>query len=104
VKYIDPKFIQRFGTAMNEFAYSLGKKNFFVFGEVADNNANIAAFVGRNGPAGADAPDGGLGIDAALDFPSTAPSGRWPPVSSTTAPESTWCETCSTSGGRSRTS
>jgi glycosidase len=69
VKYIDPKFIQRFGTAMNEFAYSIGKKNFFIFGEVADNNANIASFVGRNGSAGSDDPEGGFGIDAALDFP-----------------------------------
>jgi Alpha amylase, catalytic domain len=69
VKYIDPKFIQRFGTAMNEFAYSIGKKNFFIFGEIADNNPNIASFVGRNGPAGEDAPEGGFGIDAALDFP-----------------------------------
>jgi glycosidase len=69
VKYIDPKFIQRFGTAMNEFAYSIGKKNFFVFGEVADDNQNIAAFVGRNGDVSDDAPEGGFGIDAALDFP-----------------------------------
>jgi hypothetical protein len=26
VKYVDPKFIQRFGTAMGEFAYSIGRK------------------------------------------------------------------------------
>ena len=69
VKYIDPKFIQRFGTAMNEFAYSIGKKNFFIYGEVADNNANIASFVGRNGVPGVSDVDGGFGIDAALDFP-----------------------------------
>jgi len=66
VKYIHPKFIQRFGTAMNEFAYTLGKKNFFTFGEVWDDNDNIARFVGRNGSS---EPDGGFGIDAALDFP-----------------------------------
>jgi len=69
VKYIDPKFIQRFGTAMNELAYAIGKKNFFVFGEVADDNANIAAFVGQNGVPGVSDVDGGFGIDAALDFP-----------------------------------
>ena len=69
VKYIDPKFIQRFGTAMSEFAYAIGKKNFFVFGEVADNNANIASFVGQNGVPGVSDVDGGFGIDAALDFP-----------------------------------
>jgi glycosidase len=69
VKYVDPKFIQRFGTAMTEFGYAIGKKNFFTFGEVADNNSNIASFVGRNGPAREQTPDGGLGINAALDFP-----------------------------------
>lgn len=68
VKYVHPKFIQRFGNAMTEFGYSIGKKNFFTFGEVADNNANIASFVGRNGT-DIHGPDGGLGIDAALDFP-----------------------------------
>jgi glycosidase len=68
VKYVDPKQIQRFGNAMTEFGYSIGKKNFFTFGEVADDNVNIASFVGRNGTGGR-GPDGGLGIDAALDFP-----------------------------------
>jgi glycosidase len=68
VKYVHPKFVQRFGNAMTEFGYSIGKKNFFTFGEVADNNANIASFVGRNGT-GIEGADGGLGIDAALDFP-----------------------------------
>lgn len=66
VKYVDPKFIQRFGTAMDEFACSIGKKNFFIFGEVWDDNTNIARFVGRNGQS---EPGGGFGIDAALDFP-----------------------------------
>jgi hypothetical protein len=64
VKYVHPKFIQRFGTAMSEFAYTIGKKNFFIFGEVWDQNDTIASFVGRNSGG-----DGGFGIDAALDFP-----------------------------------
>lgn len=64
VKYVHPKFIQRFGTAISEFAYSIGKKNFFVFGEVWDENDHIADFVGRNS-----GDEGGFGIDAALDFP-----------------------------------
>jgi glycosidase len=65
-KYVDPKFLQRFGTAMNEFAYTIGKKNFFQFGEVWDDAYNIARFVGRNGGS---EPQGGFGIDAGLDFP-----------------------------------
>lgn len=68
VKYIHPKFIQRFGTAISEFAYSIGKKNFFVFGEVWEENDHIAAFVGRN-RSGTEGFTGGFGIDAALDFP-----------------------------------
>ncbi|MGD8451355.1 MAG: alpha-amylase family glycosyl hydrolase [Phycisphaerae bacterium] len=68
VKYVHPKQIQRFGNAMTEFGRTIGKQNFFTFGEVADNNTAIADFVGRNGPGAGDAA-GGLGIDAALDFP-----------------------------------
>jgi glycosidase len=64
VKYVDPEAIEVFGNAMREFALSVGKKNFFVFGEVYDDEATIASFVGRNGGSGED-----FGIDAALDFP-----------------------------------
>jgi hypothetical protein len=34
LKYIEPDFAQVFGNAMREFALSIGKKNFFTFGEV----------------------------------------------------------------------
>jgi glycosidase len=64
VKYVDPDFIQTFGNAMREFALSIGKANFFTFGEIYDNEENIAKFVGRNGTN-----KEGFGIDAALDFP-----------------------------------
>jgi glycosidase len=64
VKYVDPETIEVFGNAMREFALSVGKKNFFVFGEVYDDEATIAQFIGRNGGSG-----DGFGIDAALDFP-----------------------------------
>lgn len=66
LRYLKGKFPLLFGNSMREFALSIGKKNFFTFGEVADNNANIASFVGRNSCGDA---DGGFGIDAALDFP-----------------------------------
>ena len=52
---------------MREFALSIGKKNFFTFGEVLDGNeeADIAKFIGRN-----TADQGDLvGVDAALDYP-----------------------------------
>ncbi len=63
VKYVDAGAIQVFGNAMRECALSIGKRNFFTFGEVYDNEAVVARFIGRNG--GGE----GFGIDAALDFP-----------------------------------
>src|SRR5713226_3129659 len=46
---------------------SIGKKNFFTFGEVLDANAeaDIARFIGRNTSDKSDL----LGVDAALDYP-----------------------------------
>jgi len=64
VKYVHPQMVEYFGNAIREFALSIGKRNFFTFGEIYDDEQAIAAFVGRNGP---DA--GSFGIDAALDFP-----------------------------------
>ncbi len=63
VKYVDPELIETFGNAIREFALSMGKQNFFTFGEVADVEATIASFIGRNGTGE------GFGVDAALDFP-----------------------------------
>jgi len=64
VKYVHPDAIQTFGNAMREIGYGIGKRNFFTFGEVYDDEATIARFIGRNGARGE-----GFGIDAALDFP-----------------------------------
>jgi len=64
VKYVDPEAIESFGNAIREYALSIGKTNFFTFGEVYDNEQMIANFIGRNGGSG-----DGFGIDAALDFP-----------------------------------
>jgi len=64
VKYVAPNAVEVFGNAMREFALSAGKKNFFTFGEIYDDEATIANFVGRNSTSAE-----GFGIDAALDFP-----------------------------------
>ncbi len=65
LKFIEPDFAQLFGNAMREFALTIGKKNFFTFGEVYDNEEQIARFIGRHA-----AEEGDLvGVDAALDFP-----------------------------------
>src|SRR5207237_5148730 len=64
-KYIEPDFAQVFGNAMREFALAIGKKNFFTFGEVYDDEEQIARFIGRNSSETSDL----MGVDAALDFP-----------------------------------
>jgi glycosidase len=55
---------------MREFALSIGKKNFFTFGEVLDSNVeqDIARFIGRNTLTNTDDPQL-VGVDAALDYP-----------------------------------
>ena len=65
LKFIERDFARIFGNAMREFALSIGKRNFFTFGEVYDNDEKIAHFIGR------DVSDQGdlVGVDAALDFP-----------------------------------
>jgi glycosidase len=65
LKFIERDFAQTFGNAMREYALSIGKKNFFSFGEVFDGEERIAEFIGRNTR---DADDL-VGVDAALDFP-----------------------------------
>jgi glycosidase len=64
VKYVLPDAVRNFGNAMREFGLSVGKRNFFTFGEVYDDEETIAGFVGRRTQGGE-----GFGIDAALDFP-----------------------------------
>lgn len=69
LRFIEPDFARVFGNSMREFGLSIGKKNFFTFGEIWANEDNteerIRRFIGRN----AAEPGDLLGIDAALDFP-----------------------------------
>ncbi|MEP7142651.1 MAG: alpha-amylase family glycosyl hydrolase [Ferruginibacter sp.] len=64
VKYVAPGKVENFGNAIREFALSIGKKNFFMFGEIYDDEKTIAKFVGRHST-----DTDSFGIDAALDFP-----------------------------------
>jgi glycosidase len=66
-RYLKGQLPVLFGNAIREFALSIGKKNFFTFGEIWDQNAeaDIARFIGRNTSMGGDL----VGIDAALDYP-----------------------------------
>jgi len=59
-----------FGNSIREFALSIGKKNFFTFGEVfvGDAEQEIARFIGR--ATTMQGPDSDMvGVDAALDYP-----------------------------------
>jgi glycosidase len=70
LRYLHGGLAQTFGNAIREFALSIGKKNFFTFGEVLDgtSEADIARFIGRNTRTGGDA-NSLVGVDAALDYP-----------------------------------
>jgi glycosidase len=65
LKHVERDFARVFGNAMREFALSIGKKNFFTFGEVFGSEEEIARYTGRF----ADDPDDLVGVDACLDFP-----------------------------------
>jgi hypothetical protein len=54
LKYLEPDFASEFGSAVREYALTIGKKNFFTFGEVYDQEEKIARFIGRNGNADGD--------------------------------------------------
>lgn len=65
LKHVERPFARIFANAVREFALSIGKKNFFIFGEVFDDDEKIAEYTGRF----ATDPDSLIGADAALDFP-----------------------------------
>jgi glycosidase len=65
LKHVERDFARVFGNAMREYALSIGKRNFFTFGEVADDEDKIARYTGRF----AGDEDDLFGVDAALDFP-----------------------------------
>jgi glycosidase len=67
LRYLQGGMPRLFGNAMREFGESVGKKNFFTFGEVFDPQAeeDIARFIGRHTTDDGEA----IGVDAALDYP-----------------------------------
>ena len=71
LRYLKVGFPKLFGNAIREYAMTIGKKNFFTFGEVNVGNAEdvIADFIGRNTSLTDNQDDQLVGVDAALDFP-----------------------------------
>ncbi len=65
LKHVERDFARIFGNAMREFALSIGKKNFFTYGETKDDDKKIAEYTGRF----ARDEDNLIGVDSALDFP-----------------------------------
>lgn len=65
LKYLETDFARVFANAIREFAFSIGKKEFFTFGEIYDTEDKIARYIGRNAMEDSDL----IGVDAALDFP-----------------------------------
>jgi glycosidase len=67
LRYLLNDLPRLFGNSIREFALSIGKKNFFTFGEVfvGDAEQEIAQFIGR---ATSDQSQM-VGVDAALDYP-----------------------------------
>jgi glycosidase len=67
LRYLQNNLPLLFGNAIREFAMSVGKKNFFTFGEVfvPDAEQQIARFIGRTTSDRTDM----VGVDAALDYP-----------------------------------
>jgi len=67
LKYVSPDFARNFANFIREFAESIGKKNFFTFGEIYDSEQTIANFIGRNTLHSEEGDP--IGVDAALDYP-----------------------------------
>ena len=67
LRYLKGGLPQLFGNSIREFALSIGKKNFFTFGEVyvGDAERAIANFIGKTTTDQGDM----VGVDAALDYP-----------------------------------
>ena len=67
LRYLNNNLPLLFGNSIREFALSVGKKNFFTFGEVfvGDAEQEIARFIGRTTASDTDM----VGVDAALDYP-----------------------------------
>jgi len=67
LRYLKNDLPRLFGNSMREFALSIGKKNFFTFGEVLDSRSeqDIARFIGRSTSDQSEL----VGVDAALDYP-----------------------------------
>lgn len=68
VKHVGVLSISRFCSAIREYAYSLGKRRFFLFGELVGGDDAINSYTGPNTPS-TDSQTVYFGLDSVLDFP-----------------------------------
>jgi len=68
VKHMENTATALFCNAIREYARSIGKSRFFIFGEIVDDDRTIQSYIGRNTriPGTSERPSS---LDAALDFP-----------------------------------
>lgn len=68
VKHIESSAVAIFCNAIREYAQRIGKHNFFLFGEIVDDDYTIQKYIGRNSRID-DTNERFPSLDAALDFP-----------------------------------
>jgi glycosidase len=68
VKHMESSSVAIFCNAMREYAQRYGKHNFFMFGEIVDDDATIQKYLGRNSRI-ENTNERFPSLDAALDFP-----------------------------------
>ena len=68
VKHMGEKAVARFCTGVSEYAHRLGKRNFFIFGELIAGDDAINHYTGAN-TAADDTGDVFFGLSSVLDFP-----------------------------------
>jgi len=69
VKHMGALAVSRFCSAVREYAESLGKRNFFLFGELVAGDDAIDRYIGPNTPAQVNDETIYFGLNSVLDFP-----------------------------------
>jgi alpha-amylase len=69
VKHMGELAIARFCTAVREYSYRLGKRWFFLFGELVGGDDAINRYIGPNTPTQVDNKTVYFGLNSVLDFP-----------------------------------
>lgn len=69
VKHMGEEAISRFCSHIREYSYSLGKRNFFLFGELVGSEDTYNRYIGPKTTASVDGQNIYYGLNSVLDFP-----------------------------------